>query len=304
MKRRIARKLTILIARTGKEPIVLMYPHLLARCGIALFVGLLVFSVTSLVHSYTHQRSQLVDRNLELVNHNSQLSRRNSALAKEAMHILQQVESLETQIQELRHRAGLPDAEPNAMDEQSLTPQPRAGAQHRAETVLNLVKARLPQLVQEVRHEVKPTLQQTLAWEEAQPQGLPLGSKVEISSRYGWRSNPFGWSQEFQEFHQGIDFVAPYGSPVHATAAGVVQRATWDEGFGNYVVIEHSDTHSTLYAHLAALKVGQGTQVRRYQVIGYLGSTGRSSGPHLHYEVHRHDRPIDPAQYLGLNSGN
>ncbi|NJO39239.1 MAG: M23 family metallopeptidase [Cyanobacteria bacterium CRU_2_1] len=132
--------------------------------------------------------------------------------------------------------------------------------------------------------------------EEARPKGSPLiEPDTEITSMFGLRFNPFGWGYEF---HQGIDFVAAYGAPIRATATGTVSDAGWDEGFGNHVIIDHGYGYETLYAHLSKTAVAKGDRITQQRIIGYLGNTGRSTGPHLHYAVFRNGHAVDPKKYL------
>ena len=98
--------------------------------------------------------------------------------------------------------------------------------------------------------------------------------------------------------HPGIDLHASYGDPIHACRAGVVVSAGWDGGYGNAVVIDHGGGMATLYAHQSQIVVNIGQQVSAGQVIGYVGSTGYSTGPHLHFEVRINGNPVDPAPYL------
>jgi murein DD-endopeptidase MepM/ murein hydrolase activator NlpD len=99
-------------------------------------------------------------------------------------------------------------------------------------------------------------------------------------------------------FHSGIDLACDPGTPIHATADGIVSHSGWAGGNGNVVVLEHGHGYSTIYAHNRnnAVKVGQ--QVRRGDVIGYVGSTGRTTGPHVHYEVLKDGKNVNPAPYL------
>ncbi len=113
-----------------------------------------------------------------------------------------------------------------------------------------------------------------------------------ITSPFGWRSNPFGGSPEF---HPGLDIAAPSGTTVTAAAAGTVIMAQWYGGYGNYVLIDHGGGYSTGYGHLSAIYVSNGQSVTRGQAIGAVGSTGQSTGPHLHFEVRIAGKPVDPA---------
>jgi murein DD-endopeptidase MepM/ murein hydrolase activator NlpD len=97
--------------------------------------------------------------------------------------------------------------------------------------------------------------------------------------------------------HNGVDIAAPTGTPVYAAAAGIVKKAENLEGWGNLVILEHSDGFATAYAHMDAFKVKNGESVTRGQVIGSVGNTGQSTGPHLHYEVRKNGEYLDPAEY-------
>ncbi len=116
-----------------------------------------------------------------------------------------------------------------------------------------------------------------------------------ITSPFGWRSNPFGGAPEF---HQGLDIAAPTGTTVTAAAGGTVIMAQWYGGYGNYILIDHGGGYSTGYGHLSAIYVSQGQTVSRGQAIGAVGSTGQSTGPHLHFEVRINGKPVDPAPRL------
>jgi murein DD-endopeptidase MepM/ murein hydrolase activator NlpD len=116
-----------------------------------------------------------------------------------------------------------------------------------------------------------------------------------ITSPFGWRSNPFGGSPEF---HQGLDIAAPSGTTVTAAAGGTVIMAQWYGGYGNYILIDHGGGYSTGYGHLSAIYVSSGQAVQRGQAIGAVGSTGQSTGPHLHFEVRIAGKPVDPAPRL------
>lgn len=121
---------------------------------------------------------------------------------------------------------------------------------------------------------------------------LAVGS---TSSGYGMRSHPvLGGRRD----HKGIDLSAPTGTPVYATADGVVGRADWFSSYGLYVSIGHGGELETRYAHLSRLSVAAGQSVRKGDVIGYVGSTGRSTGPHLHYEVRVAGEAVNPVPYM------
>ena len=114
----------------------------------------------------------------------------------------------------------------------------------------------------------------------------------------GYVSSPYGLRFNGTEFHQGIDIAADMGTPIVATADGVVTAAGWNGGYGNMVDVDHGGGIVTRYGHASALAVTVGQQVRRGEVIAYVGSTGRSTGPHVHYEVRVDGQPVNPAGYL------
>lgn len=115
----------------------------------------------------------------------------------------------------------------------------------------------------------------------------------------GYVSSPYGLRWNGTEFHQGIDIAAETGTPIVATADGIVTSAGWNgSGYGNMVDVDHGGGIVTRYAHASAVAVTPGQEVRRGQVIAYVGSTGHSTGPHLHYEVRVDGTPVNPAAYL------
>jgi murein DD-endopeptidase MepM/ murein hydrolase activator NlpD len=116
-----------------------------------------------------------------------------------------------------------------------------------------------------------------------------------MASGYGYRSDPF---TKARKMHKGMDFTAPTGAPVYATGDGTVIRAdNTASGFGNHIVIRHGYGYETLYAHLSRYKARVGQHVNRGDVIGFVGSTGRSEGPHCHYEVHKGIDAINPINF-------
>ena len=128
------------------------------------------------------------------------------------------------------------------------------------------------------------------------PQGSPVPGQ-NISSRFGARRDPLNGRQAM---HGGLDFRAPKGHPVEATAAGTVRFAARRGGYGKLVEIDHGDGLSTRYGHLSRIFVREGQRVGRGAILGKVGSTGRSTGPHLHYEVRRGGQARDPAHYVRL----
>ena len=116
-----------------------------------------------------------------------------------------------------------------------------------------------------------------------------------ITSDFGYRTHPI-WGTTI--FHSGIDIGVDYGTPVHAADGGVVVYADWISGYGNAVIIDHGNGLSTLYGHNESLAVSEGQSVSKGQVISYAGSTGNSTGPHVHFEVRADGDPVNPLNYL------
>ena len=115
-----------------------------------------------------------------------------------------------------------------------------------------------------------------------------------MASGYGWRVDPV---YHIRRFHEGMDFSAPVGTDIFATGNGTVTYAGWKQGYGETVEIDHGFGYSTRYAHCHKLFVRPGKKVKRGDVIALVGNTGKSTGPHVHYEVHYNGRPIDPRNF-------
>ncbi|APD09452.1 MULTISPECIES: M23 family metallopeptidase [Thermus] len=213
---------------------------------------------------------------------------KNGALSQEAERTKAELAALKKAIDELRRRAGLSpiNALPVRYQEGGKGGGAMAGWAEVRATVLDL---------QNQLQEIVPALERTLEIEASLPRGLPLRGYGGITSYFGTRKNPFGpgW-----EFHDGLDFSAPYGAPVYAPGGGVVARVGWMGPYGLAVLLDHAQGYQTLYGHLSRVLVRPGERVERGQVLGYVGSTGRSTGPHLHYGVYRYGVPVDPRPYL------
>jgi murein DD-endopeptidase MepM/ murein hydrolase activator NlpD len=145
----------------------------------------------------------------------------------------------------------------------------------------------------------------TMAEGEGLALGLLSGSRMavpslwpvrgQITGGFGQRMDPFSGENAN---HTGVDISAPAGSKVEAAADGIVLHASPDAGYGNEIVLDHGYGFTTMYGHLSKMYVVVGQEVKRGQVIGVVGMTGKATGPHLHYEVLIHDNPVNPAKYL------
>ena len=117
-----------------------------------------------------------------------------------------------------------------------------------------------------------------------------------INNEFGYRRNPFGGRS--YEFHAGMDIDGDRGDIVAAPANGIVSKAGWEGGYGNMIEVDHGNGLTTRYGHLSRIGVQSGDTIQRGQLIGLIGSTGRSTGPHLHYELRLNDKPINPRRFL------
>jgi murein DD-endopeptidase MepM/ murein hydrolase activator NlpD len=130
--------------------------------------------------------------------------------------------------------------------------------------------------------------------------GVSIPSRVPVegmrlSSDFGMRVHPVLGGRRM---HKGVDLPAPVGTPIHATADGVVSRADWFSSYGLFVSIEHGGSIETRYGHMSRLNVAAGQEVHKGDIIGYVGTTGRSTGPHLHYEVRIDGEAVNPVPYM------
>jgi murein DD-endopeptidase MepM/ murein hydrolase activator NlpD len=225
------------------------------------------------------------------------------AIDREADHLASQLRDVQRENAEIRRLLGAGAASPITAP----APPPATHAADLAPTSLAAVRARLHALavvsgathadvarLDRLTHRVLDLRRLAAIARERMiasiPQVNPVGGA--IASGFGWRASPW------PEFHQGLDLAADYGTPVHAAGDGVVMSTGWDGGFGNKVDLDHGNGYHTWYAHLSRFAVAPGEQVRRGQVIAYVGATGDATGPHLHYQVMHGGEPIDPEPFL------
>lgn len=142
---------------------------------------------------------------------------------------------------------------------------------------------------------VEPTPQVVLVRQIDPPSRSPLGEQLKITSGFGMRFHPI-----FKEkkMHRGIDLKAKTGTPVYATADGVVEKAITHNKYGKMIVLKHDNTYQTLYAQLSAFDIKTGTEVKKGDLIGRVGSSGLSTAPHLHYEVLKDGKAVNPEKYF------
>lgn len=288
---------TLWLARTGAAPRSFSLP---VWVPLVMVLGLLGWSGLNLwLWNRTAEMRDLQLRLMSLSEQarslNNQLEAertRNNTLSQKAQAILRNLTTLEAEINRLRARAGMPEIR--------LTPTrndgPRGGAPAPVslEQVLAFAGAEARRLDDNLG-EVSPALNETLEREAAVPFGYPLLGYTHTASVFGYRGNPFGWGFEF---HNGLDFPAPYGTPIHATGAGTVLSAGWNGPFGQAVVVDHGYGYETLYGHMSRILVKPGDRVERGDTLGLVGSTGRSTGPHVHYTVFQDGVAVNPDSFL------
>ena len=274
MGRRIPERYTVMITRTGKPLIQWSFWPATLLVGVVLVSGWLGIA---LYRSYTHA--------IEAARGDGQI------LTEQANDLLERVDTLEAELKDLTKRAGIKEEK---IPRRSTADQGGIAIEPSAEKLLEATHERLVALAS-FKQKVMPTVGEFVARRDARPRGMPLLISVRFSSYYGLRPNPFGNSYEF---HPGIDMAVAYGTPIYATAPGTVLEANFVGGYGNHVLIDHGYELQTLYGHMSKMAVTAGTRVKRGQLIGYVGSTGRSSGPHLHYGVYFQGKTVDPKPYL------
>lgn len=145
----------------------------------------------------------------------------------------------------------------------------------------------------------RATQRTTATTSVAVPSRTPLDD-YRMSSSYGMRTHPVLGGLRG---HKGIDMAAPSGTPIYATADGLISKAEYYSSYGNFIAIGHGGELETRYAHLSRIAVASGQRVRKGDLIGYVGSTGRSTGPHLHYEVRVAGQAVDPTPYMSGSGG-
>ena len=267
--------------------------------GAALVAVGSIFSIYTLTHAYLHEEetAQLREANRIQQEQILQIAKKTSALGQE-------VDALQRPEDGLRALVGAPLAEADsAAAAGEAAPAPTGGAPHALTT--DEVGEALTMLEERIAARRSSLGQLAVTMQKDVPGASSfLGDDTPVTTPTGWPTDGFissgyGLRWNGAEFHQGIDIAAEMGTPIVATADGVVTLAGWNAGgYGNMVDIDHGSGVSTRYGHASAVVVTPGQRVRRGQIIAYVGSTGHSTGPHLHYEVRLSGQPVNPSSYL------
>lgn len=207
-----------------------------------------------------------------------------AALARDVAALTAQASSLSTDIADLRRAAGLPSQTPGEGGPAAVPPD--AGVRSDADAAADFLSGLSRRFAA-----AAGVLRERIGLARSTPSGSPVPDARQ-SSAFGWRANPF--TGEGAEWHAGLDLPAPMGTPVQATADGEVETVATSGGYGLAVVLRHASGYTTVFGHLHDAAVREGDAVTRGTVIGHVGSGGRSTGPHVHYEVRRDGRPVNP----------
>ena len=217
---------------------------------------------------------------------NQQLKQTNEAYQNSYSKLKGQISYIEDVSRELAHQAKM--ERPTEIDDRVGIGGP--------ETVAGLDKT-ADDLERQVR-QLNERLRSDLLRVASIPAGLPVNGYV--TDGFGMRRNPF--NGEGREVHEGLDIAVDFGTPVSATADGLVIYSAPHAGYGNLVIVYHSNGVTTRYGHLSKITVEAGQRIKRGEQVGHAGSTGRSTGTHVHYEIRENDQPVDPATYLASKS--
>lgn len=272
--------------------------------GIALIV--LLISSISLVYSLRQTKLQLANYH-GLLAENRQQQEHILFLARQTTQLqgqLTEIQALDSSIRTMMRLSPAAHASTAAVstENQGTTREARLSTVSRG-TSLAATIMRTQQNIEEIKEAIPETedslqdLERKVELQRRREAATPSlwPTNGEITSGFGRRRSPFGGAWEM---HEGVDIAAPRGTSVFAAANGVVRVAGWNGGFGNAVFIDHGFGMSTVYAHLHRINVRVGQQVTKGQLIGLVGSTGRSTGPHLHYEVRVNGQAVNPMRFL------
>jgi murein DD-endopeptidase MepM/ murein hydrolase activator NlpD len=269
-----------IIARTSRSRAhirrICVHKRWLKASAIALFVVAagLIYGFYGLTQQAEH---------LRIERENARLRAQNEKQQQELQNLNNRVNAVEDTSRKLAEISGLPAGEQQSPRGQGGPARPIDGA------ALASIESKTAQLERQMW-----IYQEMVRGHGMIPSIWPVVGVLE--SGLGGRRNPFG-GRGF-EYHEGQDIDAEYGAPVQVAGSGKVTIAGWQRGYGNVVYVDHGAGLSTRYGHLSQINVAVGQTVTRGQTIGLVGSTGRSTGPHLHYEVRINNQPVDPKRYL------
>ena len=285
--------------RRRREPVKITFTPLRGFFIALLFVGIPTVSLGSLCLLLFQSNAQLNEENNELVEMATEVQAEVNSLGEEIDSLSEQIDVSDVQTSRGNDPAQPVESSTARATTEALLPRGGAAPKVDALTLLRRAKRQLPRLSRTVDSAIKPAIAASLTQQAAYPDGQPVTGKADVSSEFGVRRNPFGGSG--YEVHSGIDFVGEHGDIVAATGDAVVVTSGYEGGYGLSVRLDHGNGYETLYAHLSEARVEASDRIKRGQIIGYIGSTGRSSGPHLHYSIYKDSVAIDPRELLKLS---
>lgn len=246
----------------------------IAFCSVMIlaFVSLFSFSTSYIFYKDSVTKSQSVNKLISTINLLSQDINKNKIIEAKLKNKLQGIEETLLEMQEVLNKKGI--KKELSIGGEFIPPEKLTLS------YVDYIKKDIDYLFNTVK---------------SIPVGTPLKGK--INSSFGYRKDPF---KSRSGFHSGLDIDANYGQHVVATADGVVTKASWHTNYGKTVIVKHKDNYETLYGHLSKLQVKEGQEVKVGDVIGKAGSTGRSTGTHLHYEVIKDGKRVNPKNFLSL----
>lgn len=265
-------------------------------------LGGIVFSL--IVFNNYQAAGKKVAEMQEIESENQALKANMDLLAQETEELKAQLAQMSTLSNEIKVLAGTASFEEKSADDNLLlqnqnevtrTIAGRGGGNTVLDRVhfnISLLQQSIPEKTEQLS-QLKDELEEYHKKQACTPSIWPTRGKV--SSPFGQRKSPFTGRKEM---HYGLDIAAPRGTPVYAAADGKVLEATYRRGTGNVILIDHGYSYKTLYAHLSRFGVTRGDKVQKGQVIGYVGNTGLSTGPHLHYEVRVKGVAVNPVKFL------
>ncbi|MDD3649797.1 MAG: M23 family metallopeptidase [Candidatus Hydrothermia bacterium] len=256
---------------------------------------LFVFAVVAIVRYVSFEADRYSVRKLE--SENRKLKDEIAYLKKEAVNVNKMLNELFDANNRLRAATGL-DPFPKEFllmgkggNIEELSMESKDEAEYLRQELDRLVNVAKFQL--ESFSEVSSKLEKDIHLREHTPSIMPIAGYY--TSGFGMRRDPF---TGMMSFHEGLDIAAPQGTPVVAPAAGVIRSVKWDQGYGLTIEIDHGLGIMTRYAHLLRARVSPGHRVKRGDIIGYVGNSGRSTAPHVHYEVRINDKAVNPIKYI------
>lgn len=241
------------------------------------------------------------------------LRRENNALKEELQQLNERVKAVDQQMAVLEKRDN--EVYRSIFEAQPIPDSMRVLQMERAQEVAKVEGLRENQLIYAIDTTIRKLKSRIEAQKKSYSEVLKLVNNKEellaatpaiqpvsnkdlnrIASGYGYRIDPV---YKTIKLHAGLDFAAPQGTPIYATADGTVKIAGFsDGGYGNHVVLNHGYGYETVYGHMVRIKARGGQRVKRGEIIGYVGSTGKSTGPHCHYEVHKNGQKLDPVYFF------